>query len=88
MAKNDCMKIAQVTPVYPPRGGIGTVAKEYTDGLRAEGNKVMVFTPTYIKGLYWGNAALMPKFLWQLKGFDIIHLHYPFYGGAFFTFIA
>jgi glycosyltransferase involved in cell wall biosynthesis len=30
----------------------------------------------------------MPSLLWKLKGFDIIHLHYPFYGGAFFTALA
>ncbi|MDP2708446.1 MAG: glycosyltransferase family 4 protein [bacterium] len=28
-----------------------------------------------------GNAALVPQLFWRLKNFDIIHLHYPFYGG-------
>jgi len=27
-----------------------------------------------------GNAAFIPQLLWKLKDFDIIHLHYPFYG--------
>lgn len=34
-----------------------------------------------------GNAALLPQLLWQLKNFDIIHLHYPFYGAAEFVFL-
>jgi glycosyltransferase involved in cell wall biosynthesis len=27
-----------------------------------------------------GNAAIMPQLFWELKGFSIIHFHYPFYG--------
>ena len=27
-----------------------------------------------------GNAAVIPQLLWKLKDFDIVHLHYPFYG--------
>ena len=30
--------------------------------------------------LKYGNAALLPQLAWKLKNFDIIHLHYPFYG--------
>lgn len=29
-----------------------------------------------------GNAAILPQLLWKLKGFDIINLHYPFFGTA------
>lgn len=29
-----------------------------------------------------GNAAILPQLLWRLKEFDIIHLHYPFFGTA------
>jgi len=29
-----------------------------------------------------GNGAFLPQLLWQLKNFDIVHLHYPFFGGA------
>jgi len=38
---------------------------------------------------HYGNAAFLPQLFWQLNGFDklttsfdIIHLHYPFFGGA------
>ncbi len=30
----------------------------------------------------FGDAGLVPQVLKYLKGFDLIHLHYPFYGGA------
>ncbi|MBI2458941.1 MAG: glycosyltransferase family 4 protein [Parcubacteria group bacterium] len=28
----------------------------------------------------YGNAALVPQLAWKLRNFDIVHLHYPFYG--------
>lgn len=28
----------------------------------------------------FGNAAFLPQLFWKLKDFNIIHLHYPFYG--------
>lgn len=92
------MRIAHITPVYPPRGGMGTVAKEYAEELCKRGENVTVFTPAYGKkeifgarrllSMYWGNAALVPQLLWKLRSFDVLHLHYPFYGGAFFTALA
>jgi glycosyltransferase involved in cell wall biosynthesis len=30
----------------------------------------------------YGNSGFLPQLLWKLWGFDIIHLHYPFFGGA------
>lgn len=29
-----------------------------------------------------GNAGVIPQLLWRIRDFDIIHLHYPFYGGG------
>lgn len=29
-----------------------------------------------------GNAAVLPQLAWRLKGFDIVHVHYPFFGSA------
>lgn len=29
-----------------------------------------------------GNAAVIPQLMWKIRDFDIIHLHYPFYGGG------
>ena len=28
----------------------------------------------------FGNAALVPQLFWKLNGFDVVQLHYPFYG--------
>lgn len=38
-----------------------------------------VFLRPFIRG---GDAGFLPQLLWYLKGFDVIHLHYPFYGAA------
>lgn len=90
------MKIAQVVCTYPPyRGGIGRVAFEYTERLRARGHDVHVFTPKYkdVEGdpkyvhrvpspLHVGNAGVVPSLFRRLSGFDVVHLHYPFFGGA------
>lgn len=29
-----------------------------------------------------GNAGVLPHLLWRVRDFDIVHLHYPFYGGG------
>ncbi|MFC1788016.1 glycosyltransferase family 4 protein [Patescibacteria group bacterium] len=90
------MKIAQVVSTYPPyRGGMGAVAYEYTERLRQRGHNVHVYTPSYRKvkdelkyvhrlpsALTIGNAGVVPSLYKRLAGFDIIHLHYPFFGGA------
>jgi glycosyltransferase involved in cell wall biosynthesis len=51
-----------------------------------------IFQIKYLRPVFrYGNAAFVPQLFWQLssfakatedKGFDIIHLHYPFFGGA------
>ena len=28
-----------------------------------------------------GNAFMLPQLVWRLRGFDVIHWHYPFFGG-------
>ncbi len=35
-----------------------------------------------------GNGAVMPQLMWRLRGFDIVHLHYPFFGGAEMTLLG
>lgn len=92
------MKIAIISSTFPPyAGGIGNVAAANARELAKLGNQVTVFTPAYDKVqeemtdikvtrmpvfLAYGNAAWCPSLSWMLKGFDIIHLHYPFFGGA------
>jgi len=39
------------------------------------------FTVERLKSWFkYGNAAFVPQLVWKLKNFDIVHLHYPFYG--------
>lgn len=88
------LRIAIVTPVYPPyRGGIGTVADHDARCLRALGQSVDVFTPTHkiptkievgitrLQPFYaWGNGAVLFGLISKLRGYDVVHLHYPFFG--------
>ncbi|PJA45372.1 hypothetical protein CO174_03555 [Candidatus Uhrbacteria bacterium CG_4_9_14_3_um_filter_50_9] len=88
--------IAQVVCTYPPyRGGMGNVAFEYTEHLRARGYNVHVFTtrqeeikddPRHVHRvpgvINIGNAGVLPSLFHRLSGFDLVHLHYPFFGGA------
>lgn len=92
------MKIAILTSTFPPyAGGIGNVAAANALELSSLGHEVTIFTPLYeqvkeevtqvdvvrIKPLIsYGNAAYIPSVVNQLKGYDIIHVHYPFFGGA------
>ncbi|PWB38299.1 MAG: hypothetical protein C3F02_04820 [Parcubacteria group bacterium] len=93
------MKIAEVTPIFPPaKNGIGNVAYYNSWLLSTLGHEVGVFTPRYRTGfitdeypfkvqrLYpwfkYGNAGILPQLFWKLPQYDLIHLHYPFFGGA------
>lgn len=90
------MRVAILTCVYPPYGGgIGQVAY-HNARLVAREHEVTVFTPHYpgrafqtapgvqvepVKpGLSYGNAAWLPRLKVRLAEFDIVHLHYPFFG--------
>ncbi len=92
------MRVAHVTPVFPPyRGGMGTVAYHQARALAAAGVEVTVFTPrsrparqvpagvSVIELPPWakkGNAACLPQVLRHAAHYDLIHLHYPFFGTA------
>lgn len=83
-------------PPYP--GGIGNVAYHNSLELTRLGQEVVVFTPKvknskltgenifqikYLTPIFrYGNAALLPQLFWSLGKFNIIHLHYPFFGAA------
>lgn len=81
------MVIAQVVCIYPPmRGGIGTVAAEYTRRLEERGITVRVFHPDNTPSWFRiRHVAWVPSLVWRLRGVDVIHLHYPFYGADFFA---
>lgn len=95
------MRVAHVTPVFPPyRGGMGTVAYHQAEALAQLGVEVTVFTPSapaprsvppgarvveLTPAFRYGNAACLPQIVRQCRGFDIVHLHYPFFGTAEIT---
>lgn len=79
------MKIAVVVSTFPPyKGGMGNVADDHAQIFSEAGHEVSVFAPgvSLTRIIKWGNAALAPQLLWKLRGFDVVELHYPFYGGA------
>jgi glycosyltransferase involved in cell wall biosynthesis len=92
------MRVAHVVPVFPPyRSGTGNVAFHQARCLAATGVDVTVFTtrtamtPIAPAGVAvvtlrplvaHGNAACLPQVLWHTSGYDIIHVHYPFFGTA------
>ncbi len=92
------MHITQIVSTYPPyKGGMGNVVESYTKELLKKGHKVRVLTPQYrfhdpypvqgevrrVKPVFtYGNSAFVPKLYSCLKKTDVIHLHYPFFGGA------
>jgi glycosyltransferase involved in cell wall biosynthesis len=93
------MKVALVTPVYPPyRGGMGAVAAQDARDLKARGFEVAVYTPDYGRdknpeAIYVhspfkiGNAALLPALFKRLGRVNLVHLHYPFYGAEIFVWL-
>ncbi len=88
--------VAPVFPPY--RGGMGTVAFHQAAALAQLGVQVTVFTPRAEAGprqsppgvevvelapiARFGNAACLPQVLTKGRDFDIIHVHYPFFGTA------
>jgi len=97
------LRIAHVSPTFPPyHGGTGNVCYHQAQVLARRGHDVHVFTANYpgtpadppgvtvhrlAAPIHAGNAPLMPSLLWRLRGFDVIHLHYPFlFGGELAAF--
>lgn len=92
------MKIAHVVCSFPPYpGGMGNVTYETARELLDLGHQVKVFTPKYNRKssdkridfverldpvFNLENSAYLPQIGKKLDGFDLVHLHYPFYGAA------
>jgi glycosyltransferase involved in cell wall biosynthesis len=91
------LRIAHVTATFPPYyGGTGNVCYHNARVLAARGHDVQVFTADWqgkvddpqgvtvhrlrrFGGV--GNAPLLPGLL-RLGPHDVVHLHFPFYGGG------
>lgn len=92
------MRIAHIVSTFPPyQGGMGNVCLAQVKELVNIGHQVSVFVPgnpdksgerdgfsvKYVKPWFkCGNAAFVPSIAGELKGFDLVHLHWPFLGGA------
>ncbi|MGA9349015.1 MAG: glycosyltransferase family 4 protein [Anaerolineae bacterium] len=98
------MRIAHVTATFPPQyTGTGVVCYHNVLGLARLGHEVTVFTADHPPGDYVypeeitvrrlpvlfciGNAPFLPALL-ELGGFDIVHLHHPFYFGSETVFLS
>lgn len=95
------MRIAHIAPAYPPYGGMGTAAKQMAGLARDLGHDVTLYTPRYLKNqenigkdvflkppYSFGFASFLPQLTWKLRKFDLLHLHYPFYGSEIYTWLA
>ena len=87
-----------VSTFPPYQGGMGNMARSYALGLAQRGHDVEVFCPAYQRIVEepaapfrvhrlkprgtFRNSAFLPPLLGRLSRFDVINLHYPFYGGA------
>lgn len=91
------MKIAHIVCRFPPYyGGMGTVVFEMATAQIRQGHDVRVYTPQFegpneeqvefaarLKpGFKYGNAAWLPSLTRELAEYDLVHLHYPFFGTA------
>lgn len=80
---NKKIKIANIVCAFPPyRGGIPTSAAQIAEIL-SDDFEVSNFHPDNLKAwLRMGHGAFSPGLFFKLKDFDIIYLHYPFFGTA------
>ncbi len=96
-SETDKLRIAHLTATFPPYpGGAGNTAYRFAVGQAARGHHVEVFTapapgeaPDPGEAIVHriepafaiGNAPLIPRIA-RLRGFDVLHLHYPFIFGV------
>ncbi|OGH78283.1 MAG: hypothetical protein A2469_02195 [Candidatus Magasanikbacteria bacterium RIFOXYC2_FULL_40_16] len=60
------------------KGGEENQEEEHTPELQEQIDNVKRLTPSF----QYGNAARLPQLYEELKGFDLVHFHYPFFGTA------
>lgn len=90
------MKIAQIVCQYRPYfSGMSNAVFEVSSKLISRGHDVTVYTQNFdpsvsvddeaqrLKPVFsYGNAAFIPTIGKHLKNYDVVHLHYPFFGTA------
>jgi glycosyltransferase involved in cell wall biosynthesis len=95
------MKIAHIVNTFPPYwSGTGIAAQNLTVALSKLGHEIHVFIPQTIENektnypgiivhklkplLRFGQAPFTPELL-NIRGFDVLHLHFPYYFGGELT---
>lgn len=97
------LRIAHLTATFPPYpGGAGNTAYRFARGQAERGHHVEVFSAPaegeapdpggaivhrVTPAVAIGNAPLIPS-LARLRGFDVVHLHYPFIFGCELTLLG
>lgn len=74
----ELVKLGHSVTVFTPQRSIQLAPEPLLEDEIMEGIRVRRIKP-WLKA---GQGAFLPQFFWLLKEFDIIHLHYPFFGGA------
>lgn len=65
------------------RGHEVTVLTPKSAKRKAQSENNLPFTIRHLRPFgRWGNASFLPQLFWMLDDYDIVHLHYPFFGGA------
>lgn len=72
-AKTLAQKGHEVTVITPDYGQADFLSSETDDSYEVRRLKPLFAI---------GNAASLPQLVWQLRRYDIVHLHYPFYGAV------
>lgn len=101
-SKISLAEISAVFPPYG--GGIGMVAYENARMLSSHADVTVFtpastkgsnalpnehFSVERLRPLCaYGNAAFLPQLVWRLRGYDVLHLHYPFIESVFATLLA
>lgn len=75
---NELKKRNHQVTVFTPRQS----AKDSKSVKKGDLKKTDFKTRFLIPFLKFGNAAFAPQLIFRLSGFDIVHLHWPFFGGS------
>ena len=83
-----------VTPVDPESSPGGVQAlnqikdKKYFEKYQGKGKKIYLKIVRLKSPLIYWDGGMIPQLYSIVKNFDIIHLHYPFFGGAEYVYLA
>lgn len=74
------LSVTVFTPLYPRSGSSATGLRTGTEFDGQDKPQAKISVDRLVPLLRYGNAAVLPQLFWKLTKFDLVHLHYPFYG--------